>query len=219
MANQRPTPKVAGLVAASFTVLLVGCSGTTYGTGVTQEQQLLDDVTSLATLGTGNKRKKINYDSRPKLVKVTDTSTLPSPAETVDSESAYFPENPEEKRAKLRAIAANEDPNEISPEVAALREESRLRQKVVPNKPHEDRSGGSIADIRAEQERVNQVIAQKAQNRRVNGAQQRRYLTEPPNEYRQPAETAPVGVTGENEKPPGAKTAKDKNFLDGIFGG
>ena len=116
-----------GLVAAFFAVILTGCSGTTYGTGTSSSAQLVEDVSSLVTIGQSKPRKKINYDARPKLVKVKDTNTLPTPAEKVESESAYFPENPEEKRARLRANASLDNNGEITPEVAALREESRLR--------------------------------------------------------------------------------------------
>ena len=57
-----------GLVLAAL--LASGCTGTsTYGTGVTQEAQLYEDILGLATLAPAKKNKKIDYMARPKLVK------------------------------------------------------------------------------------------------------------------------------------------------------
>ena len=84
--------------------LLAGCSnGTTYGTGVSQQAQLATDVGGLLLLGSGDKKKPIDYSSRAKLVKAPQGNELPAPAETIESDSAYFPTNPEEARARKLA--------------------------------------------------------------------------------------------------------------------
>ena len=89
------------LIGLGFVALLAGCSGNTYGTGVSSEKQLVDDLSSMVTLDWGKKNKNIDYNSRPDLVKPPTVASLPTPAEKVQAESAYFPEDPESKRKRL----------------------------------------------------------------------------------------------------------------------
>ncbi len=227
MANQRSDRLMTGVVAVSLAAFLTGCSGTTYGTGVTQEQQLVNDVSSLVSFGQGKKKEKINYDSRPSLVKVSKVDNLPTPAEKIGSESGYFPEDPEVKRAKLLADAEGRDPSELSPEVASLRQESLERGKARGNSANDsfksaEEVEGSPGDFRQIQERGKEVAAVRATERQAAKGLKRRYLTEPPVEYRRPANTAPVGTTGAVEKEPGTDIAangkKKKSIFKSIFG-
>ena len=91
------------LIGLCFVALLAGCSGNTYGTGVSSEKQLADDIGHMLTLNLTKERKNIKYPSRPGLVKPPTVAELPTPAESTQSESAYFPEDPESKRKRLLA--------------------------------------------------------------------------------------------------------------------
>jgi hypothetical protein len=214
--------------------LLAGCSGNTYGTGVSSEKQLVDDLGNLVTLDLNKKRKSIDYASRPGLVKPPVVAQLPTPAEKVQSESAYFPEDPEVKRRRLLEELAESDGanGEVSPELQHLRLESLARSKSredyfavkYPNLP---RNNDGECEKCEYYERIEQDKQRKGQ--KVAAATQpkvykRRYLTEPPTEYQAPAETAEVGVMGEDELSEAAlaklkRAKKEKSIFERIFGG
>ena len=47
--------------AIAMSAIVAGCTGTsTYGTGKSQEEQLFEDLTSIATLGSKEKKKRID---------------------------------------------------------------------------------------------------------------------------------------------------------------
>ena len=91
-----------------------------------------------ATLSCDREKKKIAYDSRPNLVKPPEVAQLPAPAEKVQAESAYFPEDPEIKRQRLLAdleeARASGRSVELSPELQQLRQASLTRSKVDINR-------------------------------------------------------------------------------------
>jgi len=210
-----------GLVGLACMALLVGCSDTTYGTGSTATEQLATDVSGLVTFGATNKKKKIDYSARPKLVKAPASESLPTPAEKVESESAYFPTDPETKR---RALIASANGDEVSPEVAALRRESLANQKNVQVGNRDQDLIGSPQYIQQQNRELKQRRARQAAELQAEGrTQRRRYLTEPPDEYRTPASTAPVGAIGEKEIDPtkaiAANGEKKTSLFKKIFGG
>lgn len=207
-------------LAVSTTLLaLAGCTGTsTYGTGKSQELQLLEDIGGIATIGAKKKKPRIDYMARPKLIKPTTTAALPTPAESTSDESGYFPTNPEEKRAVLlkQIEEAEKNGTELPEEVQAMRRASIVR----PGDPDFDRS---FKNSRKEQEIVENAGAnaekfakRKAELRGARGAAPRRYLTEPPSTYRTPEQTAAVGDLGEKEKDPYQK--RKSRFLDILSG-
>ena len=201
---------------------LAGCTGTsTYGTGVTQEAQLLEDVSSIAMLGSKKEKRSIDYTSRPKLVKPPKVASLPSPAEKVESESGYFPTNPEEKRkTTLARIAEAEKNGEALPEdvLAARRESARIgnANRTRGLTPADDKY---IDPTTPDQHRAARAefIKRRAEVRGISGAAPRKYLTEPPQKYRTPEQTAAIGVVGEKERNPYAKNEKTSLF-GALFG-
>jgi len=211
------------LIGLSFVALLGGCNSNTYGTGVSSTNQLYQDVTGIVSLSSDDK-KRINYDSRPKLVKPPRIAELPSPAEKIEAESAYFPEDPEIKRAKMLAeLDANDGVRaankELSPEIIAMREESRKRNQMRKQLGTSD-GDCHMCDHLERMKIDNQRAAQKVAKVQQPTIQPRKYLTQPPTEYRIPAETAPVGELGEQEDGnSGVPRKKKKGFLDSIFGG
>lgn len=147
---------VAGLAGLG---ILAGCSGNTYGTGVTSEQQLLNDVSGLFTLGApGRKSTRIDYTSRPKLVKAPADGSLPAPAEKDDSQDAYFPQDPEaDRQARLKEIdAANSDPSNLGAKRAApgsYNPQTAPKPKQVQHYDH---------DLSAEEYRALSINGQKS---------------------------------------------------------
>ena len=182
-----------GLVLAVAIATLSGCMGSpTYGTDKPADQQLLEDITGVLSLAPRNDQR-IEYKPRPELVKPASLSNLPPPQDSVTTASnPEWPESPEQRRARLRADAtANRDNLDFSPEVV----DTRTASAPAP-----------VRNARGELETFNGSGKQSREdfNRRLAENQQgsatsRRYLSEPPTEYRRPVETAPAGDVGEEE--------------------
>lgn len=212
---------VAMIVSAG---LLAGCTGTsTYGTGVTQEAQLLKDITGIVSLGRSDK-PKIDYSSRPGLVKApAQTAELPPPAETIESDNAYFPQNPEEVRAARLAGSkkpfTRRDggieytiPEEVEGEVASSETQQNLNYgRAADGTGDREPSAAEMARASTENREQRLRRMRELSSNGAIGSAPRRYLTQPKAEYRTPAPTAPVGNPGEYEY--GKKERKP------IFGG
>lgn len=198
--------KIEGRIFAFATVLaslgLAGCvSDPTYGTGKSASTQLLDDMSSIATIGP-KKRTGIEYKPRPELVKPVagQKESLPQPQESVArAGDPSWPESPEERRKRLRAeIEANRDnPNFVSPIAPDSPSDFTPRRQILPSgasRREDYASRDSVADPAVA------AAAKQAQLDRAGGsATQRKYLSEPPVSYRQPAATAAAGDLGEDE--------------------
>lgn len=189
-----------GFVAGIAAVALSGCvSGTTYGTGVSQEEQTLTDVYNMFSLA--RERKNIDYSPRPDLVVPANKEALPEPVDTAaTATTAEWPETPEERIARIRAQAGEVDPRtgEVSVQERLRRKEGiRIEQGYVNDKfvpGITDRDGNQILyNGQASQAQREEVLKRKAELSISQGAT-RKYLTEPPVEYRIPASTAPSGM-------------------------
>jgi len=208
-------------VASVAVVTLAGCTGTsTYGTGKTQEAQLLEDLTSIATIGSGEKKKPINYISRPGLVKPPQVAGLPTPAEKVSSQAGYFPVSPEEKRADLlkRIEEAEAKGEELPEDVQQLRKEAAAKSNASGRgRFHTDYVDDTIKSDEAKKSRL-AFLKRKAELDGTRGAAPRKYLTEPPKIYRTPEQTAAIGEVGEEEKNPYVKKDNKTNLFDWLRG-
>lgn len=227
--------RIGAVVLVSASAMgISGCmSSPTYGTGKQANEQLLEDVTGVLSIGPKN-RERIDYKPRPELVKPAETAALPEPqGNVVASADGVWPESPEEQRARLRAEATeNRDklgwrpkikgPENVETRSAAqydrnpnlVRDEfgdneaSRRRAALKP-KPARSRAQLDRNPALASQE-VDPTKAREEFNRRLAVTQQgdpttRKYLSEPPVEYRAAAETAPVNDIGEDEDKKEAK--------------
>ena len=180
---------VAGIVAAAGFALSGCVASPTYGTHKTANQQLLEDVTGMLALGP-KKGPQIDYKPRPTLVTPETTAVLPPPQDDVTTASSTaWPESPEERLARVRAEAdENRDSPFFRPNV--IDDVTGRNTEVTYNDP--------ILSNMSSRERHEEL-----KRRRVLQAQgdpnNRKFLSEPPVEYRQPAETAPVGDVGESE--------------------
>jgi hypothetical protein len=172
---------------------LSGCMGSpTYGTDKPADQQLLEDITGVLSLAPKNDQR-IEYKPRPELVKPASLDNLPPPQDDMTTASnPDWPESPEQRRARLRADAtANRDNMDFSPEVVDTRTGSAptVERNARGDTINFDTNGKNS------REEFNRRLAENKQG----SATSRRYLSEPPTEYRKPIETAPVGDVGEEE--------------------
>ncbi len=163
---------IVGAVAAS--VILSGCvSSPTYGTGKTANAQLLDDLTKIVSIGEPVKASKQAYSPRPELVEPPEGSQMPQPQASLTSkDNPQWLESPEETRA-------------------------RLRQEASENRNAGYRSPLASSEDNISPEQWAEFKKAKAQSRTLLTSN--RKLSDPPQQYRQPAETAPQDELGEPE--------------------
>jgi type IV secretory pathway VirB10-like protein len=169
------------LFAGVSGLALSGCvSSPTYGTGKSANEQLLEDVSNIANVVPKGDKEKINYTPRPELVRPAVGAPLPPPQENAKA-SANWPESPEDRRARLRAeaTAAQDDPF------------------FVP-KIKNDGFGVNNEKLTPAEQQAKFRAARKVNT--TGSGDRRAFLSEPPLDYRVPAETAPVGELGEDEK-------------------
>lgn len=169
-----------GLVGAGF--LLAGCMGPTYGTGKTAGEQLLDDLGDVASITPDNtEARKIKYQPRGGLVVpkgATETALVAPQKSVAGAENPEWLEGPEEMRERLReeATANQDDPNYRSPLVsqhATGRKLSAAEQQAAYREARKLQMGAY--------------------------ADKRRYLSDPPLEYRRLPEGAEADL-GESER-------------------
>lgn len=193
--------RVLVLMTAVAGLALSGCvSSPTYGTDKTAGAQLLDDMSNMASFGQGKSKERINYKPRPDLVRPAqgEKGSLPAPQESVASAGdPAWPESPEERRKRMRdEITANRDnPNFVSPidQDVAVAADARMlpsgssrREEYATRTPTADPA--RIAELKKAREQQSQ-----------GSSSTRRYLSEPPLAYRQPAASAATGELGQDE--------------------
>jgi hypothetical protein len=202
----------ASLVASA--ALLSGCvSAPTYGTDKTQSSQLVEDVTSMFSFKPP-KREAIDYKPRPELVEPAQKASLPAPQQSiVGVDNPAWPESPEQQRARIRAEAtANQNNLNYEPSVINDVSVAEGEQRDVI-KEQEEFNPPSAREGRKAQAEVARRLAESKQG----DPTKRKFLSEPPLEYREAAATAPAGELGEDEakKERDAKRAarKSKGFV------
>ena len=183
------------LVAAA--ALLSGCmSSPTYGTDKTANSQLASDMGGIFSFR-DKKKAAIEYAPRPELVRpAKGNETLPAPQESVATASnPNWPESPEQKLARLRAEAdANADnPNYDSPIVADMAMAKEAEKETGSWRTRESGVDDSSSGAKKAE------FEQRLKDTQQGSAKKRKFLSEPPIEYRQAAVDAPVGELGEDE--------------------
>lgn len=213
---------VAPLVASGL--LASGCmSSPTYGTGTTQNQQLVTDVSGMFSLKP--KRTSSEYSPRPELVKpTTPTTDLPPPQESiVTADAAQWPESPEQRRARIRADATeNRDKLGWEPEVVNdIAVEKQSQSVALGTSGRSIESGVAPAGKGENLTKKGAEFKQKLAMTKQGSPTVRRTLSEPPLDYRQPAATAPTDELGEDEykkqrrlKAEARKSSGDKSWRD-----
>lgn len=185
-----------GALVALSGMALSGCvgMGPTYGTGKASDVQLLEDVSSMFSIAP-KRGPQIDYKPRPELVKPGSKDVLPAPQDNIVTTAAgTWPESPEMRRARIRADAtANRDTPGFEPEVAMAVQPAR--QTVRRTRGDDTNLDGTPISTATQRAEFNRRLAMSRQG----SAESRRFLSEPPLDYRRPAETATVGDVGEDE--------------------
>jgi hypothetical protein len=176
------------------TAFLSGC-GTTYGTGQSSGMQMLADVG-----GIPKEKSEIDYRTRPPIVQPPAIGALPPPGSGNQSASnASWPVDPDEQARQIKTQQAanaasnkddnyrplnSKDPNMRLPAdaVAAAPRQSNLR-------PSEAARGSRAEDERA---KIAKAGLQASGSLDENGNPVRRYLIDPPAEYRVPDPDSPT---------------------------
>lgn len=197
-AFRRVAARSLALFAAAAT--LGACVGApTYGTGKGADVQLLEDVTGVLALGPKDK-EQIEYKPRPELVKPASTAALPAPQDSVlTTANAAWPESPEQRRARIRADATlNRDNADFQPEVVERVASASPNSRRLRTRGDDlNQDGSPLVEMSGDAQRTE--FNRRLRENNQGSPTTRRYLSEPPLEYRKPAETAAVGDIGEDE--------------------
>ncbi|MGV1761318.1 hypothetical protein [Rhizobium sp. P44RR-XXIV] len=184
-------------VGVSLTALVIGCgvmsgclSSPTYGTDKTAGVQLLDDLGDIASVSAATpKEKGVKYPNRPGLVVAGDKDNLTQPQQSLASkDNPAWLESPEDARKRL-ATEADEKKNDVnyrSPLAQADSTRNRMteaQQTAAYRAARQDQSGTYI--------------------------DQRRYLIDPPQQYRQVADQAALNDLGTPESKKEKQRKKD----------
>jgi hypothetical protein len=205
-------------VAAAALTACVG--GTTYGTGVSQEAQTIKDISNMFTLR--RDRPNIDYAPRPDLVVPQNRQNLPEPLDAeVTTSDPEWPEAPEQRIARIRAeadegIAADGDMSleERLRKKDGINIETRdPRGKFVPGRT--DRDGVEIMFPGSSSQEARQEVLERRKELNVSSGPNRKYLTEPPVEYRVPVPTAPSGAEAYSEEEVAERKAKEEELAKG----
>jgi hypothetical protein len=184
-------------VAVAGGSLISGCVGSPrYGTDKTAMEQLTDDIgQSVSLTGDGPKNKGVKYSARPGLVLPSSAAkqTLAEPQQTIASkDNPQWIESPEETRARLvkEADENSDNPNYRSPLASDKVEGGRQTTEAQTKAYREARAAqkGTYTD--------------------------RRYISDPPTEYRAVDDPAKLDDLGEPE----LKKAKKKKKEAAIAG-
>lgn len=195
-----------GFVAAGLMIgatALSGCmSAPTYGTDKTSTEQLVGDVSNILSLGPPE-RAAIDYKPRPELVRPAkgQAAVLPAPQDSVASaDNPAWVESPEEKRARMRAEADENRDNpfwkpQIEPDLARATAGPTQKNPVMNTRHLET----GVAPVGFSTSKQSEAFRKKLAEERQGSPTTRKYLSEPPLDYRQTAASAPTGELGEDE--------------------
>ncbi len=202
---------VKALVPASIAMaglLVAGCSPmTTYGTGKTPAAQTFEDIGGIVSLG-GKRHDAvaIDYKERPPVVEPPSTAALPPP-ETRDQTAMTgdWVNDPDEadKRAKKlvqEAVAFGEDLKFSVPGGATASGTSRLRGDRSHSKDLREEKREASASPEDQKQVMAAMKAAKNGSVDAQGNPVRKYLTEPPVDYRAPDPEAPLAIPEEKKK-------------------
>ena len=193
-----PLLKWTGVVGAG--IIVSGCmQAPTYGTGKRQDVQFIEDITGILSVAP-QRGEEIEYQPRPALVKPATADVLPAPQQPVTEQAALWPESPEERRARIRA------------EITANQDDPLYRSPVINTGLGQvNRNGELTREEQRQRFREGRAVQQGAY-------QGRRYLSDPPVEYKLPAETAAVGDVGEPERAKERRRLREARAASGRSG-
>lgn len=188
------------VIATASLALLAGCNmgSSTYGTGTSQESQLVSDLASVVSFSPKKKRKKIDYSERPELVKAGTGGELPAPIEANEASSA-FPGGDGEVAPGTKPRIARGD------EGLTAEDRKYMNYQGPMTKGYQAWVNKRLAKRRAEKAAAGD-----------NGG--RRYFTEPPVEYRKAYDSAPKGDVGMSEDSKDFRKKSKGNVFSKLLG-
>ncbi|MDO9415635.1 hypothetical protein [Pararhizobium sp.] len=171
---------IAGLLASSVT--LSACVGPTYGTDKTAGEQLVDDLGSVASIGSNQTGPKVKYQPRAGLVLPADEQALVQPQQSLASkDNPNWVESPEDTRSRLR--------EEATEKAASTTYRSPLASQRADGIDNTEMGQKKQTEKYREARRLQQGLY----------SDRRRSLTDPPLEYRKMPEELQADL-GEPEK-------------------
>lgn len=215
-----------GLVASAL--VLGGCTGgTTYGTGTSHEGATVKGLSQIFSLK--NEQQQINYETRPDLVMPANKNILPAPVQNQALETdPNWPVTPEQRIAGVRSAAPQPDEYGNLP-VEYLNDTNKAginkTTQIDAGLQRETRRGnvnsGGDEFIQAIKDDANGVGAGKvARERReqltYSTGVKRKFLTEPPVEYRIPSANAEAGDLGISEEEISARQKREEKLKSDI---
>ncbi|HAT85270.1 hypothetical protein [Cohaesibacter gelatinilyticus] len=196
-----------------------GIGGTTYGTGVSQEEALLNDIQGIAAVSSGDKNQaQIDYSSRPGLVVPPQSSQLPNPLNASNTgrlvNAADWPKDPDLLRKAYHQRLETMNDQERKALLEAIRRmPPEQRAYIIKNDPRvtsftqiEEPDYREPGKLKEYNQKVRERLAAiNAANGKSGGKYKRKYLTQPPEKYRQHSpevqrELDKVAVEGPEEK-------------------
>ncbi len=202
-----------GVAAATLALGLGACNQTTYGTGTTAGMQTIEDIAGIADMG-GQKKEPIKYAPRPGIVQPPPGAPLPAPGSEQQAVASNWPTDPDvqQKRFKEEAAAREkfcaEANNKILPECRdpgfrlPPSEQDKVSRQPSPTLANMNTPASERAHSTAEQDaRATKLFADARGQVAVdeNGKPIRRYLTDPPSDYRVPDPNAPVEIDSKSD--------------------
>ena len=235
------------IVCGAVCATLAACGSPTYGTGKTQEELLIESLTSIPRVGISFNKEDIRYINRPTLISPPESDELPNPLEPQQqkAEDEFFPTNPEKERKELNAAIkkAEETGQPLADNIQEIKQEDIRLAEIQSEKLEKENIG--TGTIIQDDEKTESALQRffgtfRDDDEDIEGlpvridptneddiaaiqAPERRWLTEPPRKYRTPEGEAPIGDVGEPEidiekaKEDRAK-AEERKKKGGLFG-
>ncbi len=201
MTDSRTKRSYACVLVVGSAFVLAACTGTTYGTGRSAGVQVVKDITGLDAAGA--KKKPIDYSPRPPVVAPPVAGALPPPgAASQTAVAADWPTDPDQLVSEFKEqVAAREARQRDGDSVALADPNFTLPAGATPTGlPHG--SDGTAAEgslvSKEEEARIRKAFAAARGTGGfavdAQGQPVRRYLTDPPAEYRLPDPEAAAAV-------------------------
>jgi hypothetical protein len=198
--------KLRPLGVVALAVLLGGCLGNTYGTGVSSGRQTLSDLTGLVSLR-AKEKQPISYAPRPPIVAPPTTAELPKPGSA--AAPADWPQDPDQLAQQKKLAEANQHYQD--PTVAEVTADPGFRlpksgeSTIQYHNDDPNSAKNQIFQMQQAKGEAKQLLAKAKSGAAgqvdANGNPIRTTLTEPPAEYRVPDPASPEEFkAAENEK-------------------
>jgi len=197
---RRSAAKAVAAAASLGALLGLAACSNTYGTGTSPGMQTIQDLTGIVSIA-GKKQEPISYAPRPDLVVPPSTAVLPPPEVDDSTANANWPKDPDTAQAGIAGGAAGTGGTPNQYWVGGKAPDANLSIAAADsiNSPTLTPDQLAAAKKAMAEARGNTVAFD------ANGNPVRKYLTDPPVDYRLPDPTQPID--------PVTPVKKKKKFL------